>query len=994
MSISEISEVSPVPLRRSARITPMAARAFGPGAARIEASSSADRPLITGIGGATASGEAPSRRPSSSIQCRRPPWTRVNGRRYSTLITTRLGSSRTTSARRTSGSDSTRPATPIVSRRKMLVPRGIAATARIWSGGTRETPRTSTLATAKCWVVRSQRSAAPPAAATATIVSAVPSSRRRRARRPGRGRFDRPTRCRATKAERSPMSASAAARLLGELRPLGIYSPMIRISFSSVTEKCVCTRSRVRSMSATMSAAVAPPRLTMKLACFEEISAPLTRLPLRPHFSIIRAATSPGGFFQTQPAEASASGCVDFLTLSRCFISFWISASGLRCRRRRQPIRTEPAGALKLRYVNVPGAGLNSPSEPSGCRKYTALTKSPIQPSAVPAFIARAPPIVAGIPTRHSMPPRLRAAASRISAESDTPAPAIASSPWNSARPRHPSRRSTTPRTPRSLTSKLLPPPITETGSWSRSANMSAWRMSSTSCGTTKMSAVPPMRSEVWKLRGSLNRTSPRISPSMWPSQSSSGVQALQQLRAELAHVAGAERDHEIPAAGDLGEMLDDARAVAAEVSDIAMAVRPDPVGEIPARDAGDRRLAGRVDVHHDQHVSQIERRQELVPQMLGPGVAVRLKHRHDPTVEAGLGGGQGRPDLGRVMTVVVDHRDATGTTQDLKSALDSGESGERPLNRGKRDLQVQPHADRRERVEHVVAAGDLERDLAEEAVALIDLEPAGHAREVQAARDEVRARLEPIRDDPLLDSRDQELDVRLIQAEHRRAVEGHLVDEGDEGVADRVEGAVVVEVLGVDRRDDRDRRRQLQERAVGLVGFGDEELALAQPRVRAETRHPAADDDRRVEAALGQHGADHRGGRGLAVGARDRDAVLETHQLGEHLRAGDRRDLLPARGLDLDVVARDRRRVDDHVRALDVGGLVTDEHLRAQLGEPLDGIAPLLVRAGHPVAEVQEDLGDTGHADAADPDEVDLLVALKHGPAGRCSGALPSRAS
>jgi hypothetical protein len=29
------------------------------------------------------------------------------------------------------------------------------------------------------------------------------------------------------------------------------------------------------------------------------------------------------------------------------------------------------------------------------------------------------------------------------------------------------------------------------------------------------MSAGPPMRSEVWKLSGSLNRTSPRISPSM-----------------------------------------------------------------------------------------------------------------------------------------------------------------------------------------------------------------------------------------------------------------------------------------------------------------------------------------------------------------------------------------------------------------------------------------------------------------------------------------------
>src|SRR6266436_1747858 len=540
--------------------------------------------------------------------------------------------------------------------------------------------------------------------------------------------------------------------------------------------------------------------------------------------------------------------------------------------------------------------------------------------------MARAPPIVAGIPTRHSMPPRLRAAASRISAESDTPAPAIASSPWNSARPRQPSRRRTTPRTPRSLTSKLLPPPITETGSCSRSANMSAWRMSSTSCGTTKMSAVPPMRSEVWKLKGSLNRTSPRISPSMWPSQSTSRVQALQQLRAELAHVAGAERDHEIAATDDLCEMLDDARAVAAKVSDIAMAMRADPVREIPARDTGDRRLAGRIDVHHDQHVSQIERRQELLPQVQRSRVPVRLEHRHDPAVEPGLGGGQGRPDLGGMMAVVVDHRDAARAAEDLKPALDSGEAGQRFLDRGERDFEVEPDTDRRERVEHVVAPRDLEGDLAEQALALIDLEAAGHARELQPARDEVGTRLEPVRDDPLLDAREQELDVRLIQAQHRRAVERHLVDERDERVADHVEAPVVVEVLGVDRRDDRDRRRQLQERPVGLVGLGDEELALAQSRVRAEARHSPPHDDRRIEAALGQNGADHRRRGRLAVRARHRDAVLEAHQLGEHLRARDRRDLALARGLDLDVVPRDRRGIDDDVRALDVRGLVADE--------------------------------------------------------------------
>src|SRR5438552_2749343 len=61
MSISEISAVSQLPLRRRARITPIAARAFGPGAVRIDAGSSADRPRMTGIGGAAARGDGHGR---------------------------------------------------------------------------------------------------------------------------------------------------------------------------------------------------------------------------------------------------------------------------------------------------------------------------------------------------------------------------------------------------------------------------------------------------------------------------------------------------------------------------------------------------------------------------------------------------------------------------------------------------------------------------------------------------------------------------------------------------------------------------------------------------------------------------------------------------------------------------------------------------------------------------------------------------------------------
>src|SRR6185369_6842886 len=109
--------------------------------------------------------------------------------------------------------------------------------------------------------------------------------------------------------------------------------------------------------------------------------------------------------------------------------------------------------------------------------------------------------------------------------------------------------------------------------------------MSSTSCGTTKMSANPPMRSEVWKLSGSLNRTSPRISPSIDLS-----FEPSQNVRPKLAHVAGAQGDDQVTGPADLGHVVDDAGAIAAEKRHVAVAVGSNAVRQILGAHAGDGR--------------------------------------------------------------------------------------------------------------------------------------------------------------------------------------------------------------------------------------------------------------------------------------------------------------------------------------------------------------------------------------------------------------------
>ena len=66
----------------------------------------------------------------------------------------------------------------------------------------------------------------------------------------------------------------------------------------------------------------------------------------------------------------------------------------------------------------------------------------------------------------------------------------------------------------------------------------------------------------------------------------------------------------------------------------------------------------------------------------------------------------------------------------------------------------------------------------------------------------------------------------------------------------------------------------------------------------------------------------------------------------------------------------------------LDVAGLVADEGAHALLGQAPDVGVVVGVRPLHGVAEVVHHLGDAGHADAADADEVDgtELVGQLHG--------------
>jgi hypothetical protein len=100
---------------------------------------------------------------------------------------------------------------------------------------------------------------------------------------------------------------------------------------------------------------------------------------------------------------------------------------------------------------------------------------------------------------------------------------------------------------------------------------------------------------------------------------------------------------------------------------------------------------------------------------------------------------------------------------------------------------------------------------------------------------------------------------------------------------------------------------------------------------VRAGAVEAAADDEGRVEAALGEDARDQARGGGLAVRAGHGDALLEAHQLGQHQGARHHRDLAGARRDHFRVVAPDSGGHHHRVGRGDVLGAVADVDARAE---------------------------------------------------------------
>ena len=245
----------------------------------------------------------------------------------------------------------------------------------------------------------------------------------------------------------------------------------------------------------------------------------------------------------------------------------------------------------------------------------------------------------------------------------------------------------------------------------------------------------------------------------------------LQQLLAGRPHAAGAERQHHVA--------LAHLRAPAARWPRAGRPPTPRPRwprsaiarASASARDARDRLLRRRVDVGEQQHVGLVEgagRSRPRAPACACSGAAGRA-----PRVRRCAGAAaqrlERRPDLGRVVAVVVDHEDAARLAAHLEAPVDAGERLEaRPGSPRRRRPRSRPTATAASEFATLWAPGHGERDRARAArrrASRCSSSPSARASRSRA--ETLRLRREAVGHHAPLDARQDVLHRRVVEAQH-----------------------------------------------------------------------------------------------------------------------------------------------------------------------------------------------------------------------------------
>ena len=203
-------------------------------------------------------------------------------------------------------------------------------------------------------------------------------------------------------------------------------------------------------------------------------------------------------------------------------------------------------------------------------------------------------------------------------------------------------------------------------------------------------------------------------------------------------------------------------------------------------------------------------------------------------------------------------------------------------------------------------------------------------------------------------DFRQNRADVFAVDTQKGFAVERHTVDKIDKRLMQFLNAvAVSVHMVFVDIGYDGHNRRQIQERSIGFVGFGNNVFAFTQTGVGTSGVEFAADNESRVESCRAENRSSQAGGCGFAVRTGNGDTIAEAHQFCQHQCARNHGNLLFQRSNDFGIVFFDGGRGNNYVGAIDVFGSMAGINLDAESAQMLGNGITRLIRTGNFKAQI-----------------------------------------
>ena len=221
-----------------------------------------------------------------------------------------------------------------------------------------------------------------------------------------------------------------------------------------------------------------------------------------------------------------------------------------------------------------------------------------------------------------------------------------------------------------------------------------------------------------------------------------------------------------------------------------------------------------------------------------------------------------------------------------------------------------------------------------------------------------------------------------ILPARHQQPTGHQAPGKLDENMFELLARMVAIQMIGLHVRHDLNSRGIVQERAIRLVGLGDEDVSAAQVRARAQLGQHAAHGHRRVQPARRQRDRQHARGRGLTVRP---GHAHETHtRRRQSQRLGAVNHQLTARPCDrqLRVVLADRRRHHNYRCRVHMRGLVTNKDTHPDGAQVLEHGGILAVRSLHGRATRGQQLRDDAHAGTTDANQMETILKrrLTHG--------------